>query len=208
MDLMNGDALAWLQAVASNPVLLGLFVFGLVASLKRGVEQKQEAAAAAGQPVEVVAPNVWRGLAFGMGLAASLVLHWTTGRATFGQGWLGAVPFGLLAGLVSIIGRDGLKTFASWFGLGALLGPTSSAVPAGLTSPAGPLPPGPGVASEAAAQTTPQVSPVPLQEPRPASEADLSRMTGTFDDVPLSRPAPAWLESEGAAELDTGPRRI
>lgn len=203
-DLMNGDALAWLQAVAGNPVLLGLFVFGLVASVKRSVEQKQEAAAKAGQLVKAVPPNAWRGLAFGLGLAASLGLHAATGRATFGQGWLGAVPFGLLAGLVSIIGRDGLKTFASWFGLGSLLGTAPSVGAA--AAPGGPIPPGPGVASEAAAQTTPQLSPAPGL--RPASEADLTRLTGTFPDVPLRQPAPAWLDQERAPDLDTGPSRF
>lgn len=210
MDLVNGDALAWLQAVASNPVLLGLFVFGLVASVKRSVEQKQAAAKAAQQEVHEVSPNAWRVLAFGVGLFASLGLHATTGRATFGQGWLGAVPFGLLAGLMSIIGRDGLKTVASWVGLGGLLGTTAVAGPGGLPAggPAGPLPPGPGVVSEAAAQTTPQLAAVPVQELRPASEADLARMTGVFPDVPLSRPAPAWLERETAPDLDTGPSRV
>lgn len=205
MDLTNGDALAWLQAVAGNPVLLGLFVFGLVASAKRAVEQQQAAAVAAGQPVRVVAPNVWRAAAFGLGLAASLGLHAATGQATFGQGWLGAVPFGLLAGLVSIIGRDGLKTFASWFGLGALLG-TAPSVGAAAAAPGGPIPPGPGVVSEAVAQTTPQLSPVPGL--RPASEADLTRLTGTFPDVPLRQPAPAWLDQERAPDLDTGPSRL
>lgn len=203
MDLTNGDALAWLQAVAGNPVLLGLFVFGLVASLKRSVEQKQEAAVKAGQPVEIVAPNVWRGLAFGLGLAASLGLHAATGRATFGQGWLGAVPFGLLAGLVSIIGRDGLKTFASWFGLGSLLGTSPSVgAAAGVTAPGGPVPPGPGIVSEAATQTMPQLGPMPGL--RPASEADLTRLTSTFSDVALALPAPAWLDRDVAPELDTG----
>ncbi|KQR37711.1 hypothetical protein [Deinococcus sp. Leaf326] len=206
MDLMNGDALAWLQAVAGNPVLLGLFVFGLVASVKRSVEQKQAAAKAAEQEVREVSPNAWRVLAFVVGLGGSLALHATTGRATFGQGWLGAVPFGLLAGLMSIIGRDGLKTVASWVGLGGLLGATVGAASAGAS--AGPLPPGPGVVSEAAAQTTPQLTPAPMQELRPASEADLARMTGVFPDVPLGRPAPVWLGAATEPELDTGPGRV
>ena len=142
-----------------------------------------------------------------VGLIASLTLHATTGRATFGQGWLGAVPFGLLAGLMSIIGRDGLKTVASWVGLGGLLGSagTVGAGP-GLGGAVSPLPPGPGVVSEAAAQTTPQLTPPPLQELRPADPADLARMTGVFPDVPLGRPAPGWLDRETAPELDTGPR--
>lgn len=193
-DLMTGDTLAWLQTVAGNPVLLGLFVFGLVASAKRAVEQQQAAAVAAGQPVRVVPPNMWRIAAFGLGLVGSLALHATTGQATFGQGWLGAVPFGLLAGLVSIIGRDGLKTVASWFGLGALLPASAAATPA---LPSGPLPPGPGVVSEAAAQTKPQLGPIPTL--RHANEADLTQMTGEW-------PAARWLDPDPA--LDTGSSHI
>lgn len=203
MDLMNGDALAWLQAVAGNPVLLGLFVFGLVASAKRSVEQNQAAATAAKRPVRVVSPTVWRVLAFGAGLVASLALHVTTGRATFGQGWLGAVPFGLLAGLMSIVGRDGLKTAASWVVPGALVG-----VPGAAMAPAGPLPPGPGVASEVATQPGPVLSSVVSTELRPATDMDMSNLTGNYQEIPLDRPAPPWLESEKGSVGDTGPFRI
>lgn len=176
--LMNGDALAWLLALASNPVALGLFVFGLVATVKRSVDGKYALEVAAGRSPKPVRARTWRALAFGVGLVTSLVLHLVTGRATFGGGWLGAGAFGLVAGLISIVGRDGLKTVLSWFGLAAaslppVVGgvPVSGGVPGpSLPSPVpvGPLPPGPGM----------------VEELRPASTEDLARLADVEVPIP------------------------
>lgn len=189
-ELMSGDTLGWLLSLASNPVALGLFVFGLVATVKRSVDGKYELELSQGKNPKPVRARTWRALAFAVGLVASLVLHAATGRATFGGGWIGTVAFGLVAGLISIVGRDGLKTVLSWFGLAAASVPVvavpvaAEATPGTMTAP---LPPGP---------------PEP-EDLRPASAEDVVRMTGTaLPEVELDRPLPDFLRDD--VLLDTG----
>lgn len=121
-------------------------------------------------------------------MVASLVLHRYTGRATFGPGPGGVVAFGLVAGVISIVGRDGLKTVLSWFGLAASPSVVVQPLP-GPAVPVQPLPPGP-----------------PAEELRPATAEDLTRMTGTaLPAVELEWPLLHQVPDDSPV-LDTGSR--
>jgi len=96
---------AFLDILGGNPCYLGFILFGIVASAKRSAERRQYKAK----------PLVWKLLAFSSGLSISLLLHAFAGTAVLLMtGWIGAVLFGVNAGGLAIIGRDGFKTIISW----------------------------------------------------------------------------------------------
>jgi len=140
---------AFLDVLGGNPCYLGFILFGIVASAKRSAERRQYKAS----------PFTWKLLAFSSGLSISLLIHAFTDTAVlFVNGWVGAVLFGVTAGGIAIIGRDGAKTIISW---GAAI--ISAALAPGLLtlSPAVPVPapsPAPVDPSQAA-----QVTPVPAE---------------------------------------------
>ncbi|MFC4639804.1 hypothetical protein [Deinococcus hohokamensis] len=99
--------IAWLLGLASDPVTLGILVFGVVSSIKRDLERRQ--------PPVVWNPWLWRGLSLLTGLVLAALLHLATGRAMLAlPGWPGVLLFGLVTGVIGIIGRDGLKTILTW----------------------------------------------------------------------------------------------
>ncbi|TSA80779.1 hypothetical protein FNU79_16175 [Deinococcus detaillensis] len=109
----SGLNLDWLVALAGSPVSLGLLVFGLVATIKRDFERRK--------PPITWNPWLWRGIAAVVGMALSLTIYAVTGKATLGQpGWIGAALFGFFAAVVSVAGRDGLKTVLGYFGGGGV----------------------------------------------------------------------------------------
>ena len=104
---LSGVNVQWLLSLANDPVTLGILIFGLVSTVKRDLERRT--------PPMVWNPWLWRGLALGAGLVVSVLLHLVTGQAMLAlAGWPGVLAFGLVAGLASIFGRDGLKTVLSW----------------------------------------------------------------------------------------------
>lgn len=104
---LSGINVQWLLSLANDPVTLGVLVFGLVSTVKRDLERRA--------PPVVWNPWLWRGLALGAGLLVSALLHLVTGQATLAlTGWPGVLIFGVVAGLASIFGRDGLKTVLNW----------------------------------------------------------------------------------------------
>ncbi|AZI41928.1 hypothetical protein EHF33_03490 [Deinococcus psychrotolerans] len=110
----SGLNLDWLVALAGSPVSLGLLVFGLVATIKRDFERRK--------PPITWNPWLWRGIAAVVGMALSLTIYAVTGKATLGQpGWIGAALFSFFAAVVSVAGRDGLKTVLGYFGGGVAI---------------------------------------------------------------------------------------
>lgn len=107
-DITGG--LAALLGLGTSPVALGVFVFGLVATIKRQADKTPN----------TITPWAWRSLAAAVGIVGAVVLHLSNAGAElalFGStGWLSVAFFGLVAGLVAVIGRDGLKTILSWIG--------------------------------------------------------------------------------------------
>lgn len=139
--------LLWLLGLANDPMGLGLLIFGLVASVKRDLERRK--------PPMIWNPWLWRGLSFAAGMILAFVLHAITGRAMLGAaGWQGVVMFGLVAGAIAIIGRDGLKTVLSWFS------GTQASTPVSINQPE---------------QVNVEVNPAPTPKPEP------SRATITID---------------------------
>lgn len=101
--------IGWLLGLASDPVTLGVLVFGVVASIKRDLERRQ--------PPVVWNPWLWRGLSLVTGLVLAGILHAVTGRAMLAvPGPAGVLLFGMVTGVMGIVGRDGLKTVLTWLG--------------------------------------------------------------------------------------------
>jgi len=159
---------AFLDVLGGNPAYLGFILFGIVASAKRSAERRQYKAA----------PLTWKLLAFSSGLSISLLLHAFTGTAVLLMtGWVGAVLFGVTAGGLAIIGRDGAKTVISWGAaiISAALAPGFMA-PASVPAPAAPVSPSepsqaaqvtPGPAEPATALPSPASPPAPEAVPTP-----------------------------------------
>ncbi|MCD0164867.1 hypothetical protein IHN32_00315 [Deinococcus sp. 14RED07] len=132
------DPVGWAVAMTTNPLLLGLFVFGVVATVKRDAERRK--------PPITWNPWLWRGIAFAVGVVASVLLRVIVVRVLNRAGVtldLGVTLLnGLAAGVIAVIGRDGLKTALGWLGrddlLGQLLG--SAADPAPAAQPLAGLP--------------------------------------------------------------------
>lgn len=104
---LSGVNVLWLLGLANDPMALGLLVFGVVATIKRDLERRA--------PPVVWNPWLWRGLSFAAGLGLAFLLHAVTGRAMLGlTGLPGVTVFGLVAGAIAIVGRDGLKTVLGW----------------------------------------------------------------------------------------------
>ncbi len=151
---LGGANLTWLLGMATDPVGLGFLVFGVVASIKRDLERRQ--------PPVTWDPWLWRGMALAAGLILAALLHLLTGRATLVyDNWWGVIVFGLVAGLIGIVGRDGLKTVLSWF-KGS---PASS--PVAINQPE---------------QVNVAVNPAPAAAPTP-SALDLPRATITIEEA-------------------------
>lgn len=135
-----GFDLGWLLGMSKNPVALGLLIFGLVQTVKRQAE--------AHKPPLVWNPWLWRGVAAGFGLICSALLHLWTGQAELGtHGWAGVMIFGIVAAVIAVAGRDGLKTVLSWLGSAGQVTQTTAQVSASgdtvatsITAPAGMLP--------------------------------------------------------------------
>ncbi len=106
---MESFDLGWLLGMSKNPVALGLLIFGLVQTVKRQAETRT--------PPLTWKPWGWRTVAAVIGLVCSFFLHLWTGNAVLGaQGWPGVLVFGLVAAVVAMAGRDGLKTVLGWIG--------------------------------------------------------------------------------------------
>lgn len=106
---LSGVNVTFLLGLAGDPLMLGLFLFGLLATLKRNLRGRQP-------PVEW-APWRWWGLAIAASVVCSGLLHLLTGRALLLlPDWRGFVLFAVVAALVAIVGRDGLKTALEWLG--------------------------------------------------------------------------------------------
>lgn len=107
---VNGYDVSSLKLLGQSVFALGFFVFGAVASVKRATELQ-------GKPVQLNA-WAWRGLAFLAGLAGAFVLHASGAGASlplFGAtDTVAVLYYGVVSGLLAIIGRDGLKTVIAW----------------------------------------------------------------------------------------------
>lgn len=100
---------AFLLNLASDPVGLGLLVFGLMATLKRNLARRE--------PPLTWAPWRWWGLTLLTSAVCAGALHLLTGRALLGfPDVRGFALFVLVTAVVAIAGRDGLKTALGWLG--------------------------------------------------------------------------------------------
>lgn len=111
------DPIGWAVAMTTNPLLLGLFVFGVVATVKRDAERRK--------PPITWNPWLWRGIAFAVGVASSVLLRVIVVRVLNRAGVsldIGVTLLnGFAAGVIAVIGRDGLKTTLGWLGRSDLL---------------------------------------------------------------------------------------
>ena len=106
---MESFDLGWLLGMSKNPVALGLLIFGMVQTVKRQAEART--------PPFTWTPWGWRTVAAVIGVVCSGLLHLWTGNATLGApGLPGVLGFGLVAAVVAMAGRDGLKTVLGWIG--------------------------------------------------------------------------------------------
>ena len=130
------DPIGWAVAMTTNPLLLGLFVFGVVATVKRDAERRK--------PPITWNPWLWRGIAFAVGVASSVLLRVIVVRVLNRAGVSLEIGVTLLngfaAGVIAVIGRDGLKTTLGWLGRSDLLtqllgGSGSVAAPVTVTVP-------------------------------------------------------------------------
>lgn len=130
------DPIGWAVAMTTNPLLLGLFVFGVVATVKRDAERRQ--------PPITWNPWLWRAVAFAVGTLSSVLLRVIVVRVLNRAGVsldIGVTLLnGFAAGVIAVIGRDGLKTALGWLGrsdlLSQLLGGSGSvAAPVTVTAP-------------------------------------------------------------------------
>ncbi|OOV11353.1 hypothetical protein [Deinococcus sp. LM3] len=95
---------AFLLNLASDPVGLGLLVFGLMATLKRNLARRE--------PPLTWAPWRWWGLTVLVSTVCAGALHLLMGFPDV----RGFVLFVLVTAVVAIAGRDGLKTALGWLG--------------------------------------------------------------------------------------------
>lgn len=172
---MDGFDLGWLLGMSKNPVALGLLIFGLVQTVKRQAEARK--------PPILWNPWRWRGIAAAFGLLCAALLHLWTGNAMLGApGWPGVLIFGLVAAVVSVAGRDGLKTVLEWVSSsgqvtqtttqattpdGASVATTTTTAPVGTVTPdvlPGTLPDGPPPAAFEQASMRPLASLATLPE--------------------------------------------
>ncbi len=147
-----------LRLLGQSPFALGAFVFGAIASIKRASEQRPGATK--------VGPWVWRGLAAGVAVLASVSLNLSGAGAELplfhARGLLAVAFFAVFSALVAVFGRDGLKTALGWITAGVMAAlafrtqpdpaptilpdPEPSASPVATTTPEGPVAPAGGAA--------------------------------------------------------------
>ncbi len=170
--------LGWLLGMSKNPVALGLLIFGMVQTVKRQAEMRE--------PPFTWNPWGWRSVAAGIGVVCSALLHLWTGNATLGaQGWPGVVVFGLVAAVVAMAGRDGLKTVLGWIGGTAVQTTTQATTEGGAQVQT--------TTTIAPAQTLPGVPPT-LDGGPPPEAFELSPVRGLLSaegaaEAPITHPA-------------------
>lgn len=128
---LGADPLGWLRMMAGNPVALGLVVFGLVETWKRNAARRE--------PPLNWQPWRWWTLAFLIGMGSSVAMSCAAGLLPGGAPLtLADLPTallnGVLAGVVAIAGRDGMRTVLGWIWPAG--GAGSAAAQAGGTGPA------------------------------------------------------------------------
>ena len=123
---------ATLALLGTSPATLGAVVFGLTSTIKRNTSARY---AAADPPRKDPPAAVWWALSAVLGVLGGLLLYFSDlggSLPLFGvTGWPTSVFFGLTAGLVAVIGRDGAKTVLGWIG---------GAAPAVIVTPAADAP--------------------------------------------------------------------
>lgn len=132
MPDLGADPLGWLRMMASNPVALGLVVFGLVETWKRNAARRE--------PPLNWQPWRWWTVAFVIGMTSSVALRFAAGLLPSGVPLtLADLPAtllnGVLAGVVAIAGRDGARTVLGWIWPGGAASTPAVVTPA--AAPAG-----------------------------------------------------------------------
>lgn len=129
---LSADPLGWLRMMASNPVALGLVVFGLVETWKRNAARRE--------PPLNWQPWRWWTVAFVIGMGGSVLLRFAAGLLPSGVPLMlpdlpAALLNGVLAGVVAIAGRDGARTVLGWIWPGGAASTPATSAP--VAAPAG-----------------------------------------------------------------------